>query len=253
MKKTLLIIALMLSKIIAFSQTAVDFTANDCSGTSHHLFAEINAGKVIVIAFVMPCSMCASPSLSAYNTVQGYASPNVIFYLCDDAGNTVCSTLNTWANTNGMSGVKTFSNASVSQADYGSGGMPKIIVLGGGAHTVFYNENGGANPSGLAPAINAAIVAAGIFENNNADFKLNMFPNPTSEMMSVKYTLTSASTVGIAIYNMLGAKVKIIDSEKQDAGKHETQIDIDALSNGVYFLKLKVGDAIETKKITVAK
>jgi hypothetical protein len=252
MKKILLSI-LMLSGIASFGQTAVDFTTNDCSSTSHHLFAELDAGKVVVIAFVMPCSMCAGPSLSAYNTVQGYASSNVVFYLSDDVGTTTCSTLTSWATTNGMSGVTTFCNTGVKQADYGSGGMPKIVVLGGNGHTVFYNENGGANPSGLTPAINAALVAAGISENNSVDLKLNLFPNPATDKMSVKYTLTSESTVSISICNVLGAKVKDISSEKQDAGKHEAQIDFESLSNGVYFLKLKVGDAIETKKFTVAK
>ena len=197
--------------------------------------------------------MCAGPSLSAYNTVQGYASSNVVFYLSDDVGTTTCSTLTSWATTNGMSGVTTFCNTGVKQADYGSGGMPKIVVLGGNAHTVFYNQNAGANPSGLSPAINAALVAAGISENNTADFKLNLFPNPASDKISVKYSLIAASDVSIAIYDMLGAKVKTIEAEKQDTGKHESQINFESLSNGVYFLKLKVGDAVEIKKFVVSK
>jgi hypothetical protein len=45
----------------SISQTAADFTANDCNGTSHHLFAELNAGKVVVVAFVMPCTDCIGP------------------------------------------------------------------------------------------------------------------------------------------------------------------------------------------------
>jgi hypothetical protein len=237
----------------AFSQTAVDFTANDCAGTSHNLFSDLNAGKVIVIAFVMPCSSCASPALSAYNTVQGYASPDVVFYLADDFGNTSCSTLNNWASTNGMGSAVKFSNAAVTETDYGSGGMPKIIVLGGANHSVFYNENGGANQSGLSPAINSAMLAAGISEKNTADFKLNLFPNPASENISASYSLKEASNVNLVIYNLAGAAVQTISLEKQSAGKHTVKINSEALSSGTYFLKVRSGNDYQTTKFTITK
>ena len=55
MKKLLLASSLLLlSGFIAFGQTAVNFTGNDCAGTSHTLFTELDAGKVIVVTFVMP-------------------------------------------------------------------------------------------------------------------------------------------------------------------------------------------------------
>ena len=59
MKKTLLTAISGLFTILGFAQTtATDFTANDCGGTSHTLFTELNAGNVIVITWVMPCSSC---------------------------------------------------------------------------------------------------------------------------------------------------------------------------------------------------
>src|SRR4051812_49233225 len=104
MKKILYSI-LLLPVTSLFAQTAPDFTAIDCDGTSHNLYSELNTGKVIVLNWVMPCSMCIGGSAGAYNTVQGYASSNpgvVLHYLLDDNGGTACSTLQSWAVTNSI-------------------------------------------------------------------------------------------------------------------------------------------------------
>src|SRR5258705_1758845 len=106
MKKQLLTIILVVCSLFSFGQ-AVNFTCNDCSSTAHNLFTELDAGKVVVLDFIMPCSACIAPSLTAYNIVQSYASSNpgrVLDYLSDDVGTTSCTSLNSWANTNGMSG-----------------------------------------------------------------------------------------------------------------------------------------------------
>ena len=55
MKKIVFSAIWLVTASFTFAQTATDFTANDCAGTSHHLFAELDAGKIIVAAFVMPC------------------------------------------------------------------------------------------------------------------------------------------------------------------------------------------------------
>jgi hypothetical protein len=146
MKKTLLTATAILSGMIAFAQTATDFTANDCAGSPHNLYSELDAGKVIVISWVMPCGACIGPSVAAYNAAESYASTNpgkVIFYLADDLGNTSCATLTSWGNTNSMPNAIKFSSTSVNQTGYGTAGMPKIVVLGGASHTVFYNQNSG--------------------------------------------------------------------------------------------------------------
>ena len=100
MKKLSIAILTILCSGISFAQTtATDFTTNDCAGVSHTLFSELDAGKIIVAAFVMPCGSCSAPSLAAYNAVQSYAisNPNTVyFYLVDDAANTTCASLTSW-------------------------------------------------------------------------------------------------------------------------------------------------------------
>src|ERR1017187_11001668 len=101
MKKILyILIALMFVITISKAQTATDFTATDCNSNSHNLFSELNAGKVIVMDWVMPCINCVAPSLSTSNVVQRYQTTypgRVQLYLIKDIGTTTCTTLTSWA------------------------------------------------------------------------------------------------------------------------------------------------------------
>ena len=89
MKKGLLYIAVLIFSIgISFGQTnATDFDATDCDGNAHNLFSELDSGKIIVIAWVMPCGPCGTHSLPAYVSALSYSTSHpgkVLFYMADD-------------------------------------------------------------------------------------------------------------------------------------------------------------------------
>lgn len=256
MKKILLIAFTGIISSLGIAQTiATNFNVKDCSGASHDLFTDLNSGKVVAIAFVMPCGSCIGPSLSAYNEVKNFATSNpgrVVFYLADDDGGTNCTTLTSWANTNGITGIPVISNTAVKEADYGSGGMPKIIVIAGTKHEVIFTQNGGLNVTNFDNAIKQGL-ATGIIENSKADFNLHLFPNPsTTGKTTITYTIPESSDVTFEVYNTLGVRVKNSNLEKQVAGQHETQIDLESLSNGAYFIRLKIGESAQIVKFTIS-
>ena len=117
MKKTLLTVLVGLIAQCSFSQTtATNFICNDCASTSHTLFAELDAGKVIVLVWAMPCGSCIGPAQSAYSAAESFSSSHpgrVLFYLADDYANTSCSTLSSWATTNNMPNSTKFSNTAL--------------------------------------------------------------------------------------------------------------------------------------------
>lgn len=255
MKKILLSFLTLLVTSGMFSQTATNFHAYDCAGTDHDLFNELDAGKVVVICWVMPCAGCIGPALSGYTEVQNYDSSHpgrVLFYIADDYSNTSCSSVTTWAATNGMSGADAiFSIPALDMDDYGGPGMPKTVVLGGTSHTIFFNENNTLNVSNLNNAINAALTT-GIQESATQDLQMSVSPNPSSgNGTNLRYSLTTNENVGLVIYNMLGAKVKEFSFEKQIAGIHETKLSLEALNNGIYFMKLTAGTSSQTIKFTI--
>jgi len=256
MKKFLYFSFAMLISAFCFAQTtATNFTCNDCSGTSHDLYTELNAGKVIVLVWVMPCAACIAPSRTAYDAVQNYTTTypgRVVFYLVDDKGDTPCNTLTAWGNTNSMPNAISFSNALINPADYGNVGMPKIIILGGPNHTVFYNEDDGANLTGIQPAIDQALAASGIKENNEIISSLKVFTNSKNNDATVIYSLNKANAVNIDIIDITGKNNYSYSYINQSAGKHEIQIDLGNKSNGLYFLRLKSGGISKIAKFIIA-
>ncbi len=256
MKKTLLSLCIAITANVGFSQTAVDFTVNDCASNSHHLFAELDAGTVVVITWVMPCIACIPVASTAATTAQGYSSSypgRVKFYLVDDYADDLCVDLVSWASTNSISPNSTFSNAAINMADYGGPGgeMQKTIVLGGSTHTVFYNVNGAITTGPLQTGINNALAASGIADNNDIRLGLNVFPNPASSNSKINYTLTNSTKVRIDLLNLLGEKINTAFVGTQSPGKHEYPINMESLSEGVYFVELHAGEATQTAKLTV--
>jgi hypothetical protein len=254
MKKLLLSLIIGLVSQFGIAQTAGNFTCNDCSSSNHDLFTELNAGKVVVIAWVMPCSNCISGALSAFTAVQNYTTSNpgqVLFYLSDDVGNTSCSTLQNWASTNGMTPNAVFSNSAVSMSPYGAAGMPKVVVLGGASHTVYYNVDGSGNisTSGVQGAINNALsaIASGVKENNGIFSSLDIFPNPSNTSATISLKLSKESKVKIELLNQLGQKVSEVYNGIFPQGDNTVKVNTSELANGNYFISCS--DGITTKKL----
>lgn len=247
----------LLAQTSSFAQTAKDFTTNDCSGKSHHLFSELDAGKVVVICFVMPCATCIGPAQAAFTTVQEYETSHpgrVVFYLADDFANTSCGTLTSWANNNGMAGVTAFSHKDVTETPYGTGGMPKTVVLAGFEHKVYFVENGGLNTGNLKNAINTALVLSSFPAiKTKDDIQLNVYPNPARDYLTVHFVIPENSTTTIEIYNLVGIKVKDVAIVADVSGEQSFDIDLNGLSDGIYFLKIKRNEFFHTVKFTVAR
>ena len=257
MKKAIfLVLVFAIMSIICNAQTAANFTATDCDGTSHDLYTELNAGKIVVITWVMPCTNCIAASRAAHDAVQSFATTNpnrVVSYLADDLANTSCQTLTTWRNTNLMPNSTVFSTTALSPSNYGTTGMPKVIVIGGGiAHKIYYNEIDGANTSGIQPAIALALQETGINELSATQlkFSLNSIENNKAK---VSFTLNNNKNADIELYSELGQRIKTIDLSGFASGENNMEIDISGLSNGLFFMKLNQGNITSTLKFSIIK
>ncbi|MBK7763684.1 MAG: T9SS type A sorting domain-containing protein [Bacteroidetes bacterium] len=192
MKKIQLTAMAFLMATASFAQTASDFTATDCNSVSHNLYTELNAGKVVVIEWVMPCGACIGGATAAYNAVQSFATSHpgkVVNYLVDDAGNTTCASLTSWATTNGMDVAKLtpFGNSPVAidEANFGGSGMPHIVVIAPNKTIVLNLFNSAANnQTAITNAINQALTPAGVDDKSLETFAV--YPNPTSNLLTIK-------------------------------------------------------------------
>lgn len=259
MKKYILAFLLIIVGFTSSTQTATNFTCDDCLDGTHDLFSELDNGKVIVLCWVMPCATCIAPSKTAYNIVNSFQTshPNrVFFYLVDDFADTPCSSLNSWANSNAMPESAfslRFVNSTISMTDYGSAGMPKIVVLGGGAHTVFYNVISTVNAVNLQKAINDALAAgSGVEDLNSALFSVSLFSDLSDSKASLSVNLKSLSNITVDLYNVVGKKVTGIYDGKCNTGNNEIKINTAGFSNGIYFVKVSVADRTKILKLVIS-
>lgn len=103
-----------------------------------------------------------------------------------------------------------------------------------------------------AEIMNAAIVPLTVIISTNdieSAFNLNVYPNPTSDAATISLELKENTEVSIEIYNSLGKKVQSKQATKLAIGEHTITFDMSALSSGIYFAKLNIGNASVTKKI----
>ena len=106
MKKLLLVLFTIVTTNLSFSQTtALDFTVMACDNSGpHHLFSDLNAGKVVIIEYFM--TNC-SPCISAGQTLESMKSDllsqypgKIKSYAFGFSDTYSCSTILNWCSTN---------------------------------------------------------------------------------------------------------------------------------------------------------
>jgi hypothetical protein len=257
MKKLILTFFIAVLTFTTKAQAPVDFTANDCNSVSHNLFNELNSGKIVIIAWVMPCSNCTSACQIAYNVANSYSVSNpgtVVFYIADDIGTTSCATLNNWITTNSLTSNAVFTNSVINMSDYGAAGMPKLLVLGGiSTHSVYYNVNGGGNitTTAVQNAVSQAVTdVTGLKESSLDHFAIKISPNPANNNLSIAYKSNETIEFTAEIFNALGQK-SLSAKINAKAGENTASINTSELADGTYFLKLSNNQSSQLVKFII--
>ena len=238
---------------ISFAQTtATDFITDDCDGITHNLFDSLDVGNVIVICWVMPCNPCATYAEYASDAVQSFATSHpgrVKYYLADDYANSTCSNLKGWALNYNIVTDAFFSTTDLDMLDYGTVGMPKVVVLGKNTHTIYYNENDNKTTQiGVENAITLALISStGIDEQAENNLNLTAYPNPTTGIINIEYN--SQNPVQFDVINMLGENVL---TQNTNNTKKAT-IDVSSLNKGLYFLHMTTYSKKISLKFTLKK
>lgn len=93
----------------------------------------------------------------------------------------------------------------------------------------------------------------GLDELTAKDISLNVYPNPFNTSAQISYSLPAAANTTIEVYDIVGKKVASLFDGKQTEGMQTVNFDRTAfgLSNGMYFIKVKVGESVITQKVLV--
>ena len=84
------------------------------------------------------------------------------------------------------------------------------------------------------------------------------YPNPFNPETTLQYSIPADGLVSIKVYDILGNKIKTLIEQWKSAGAHTEMWNgqndnSQAVSSGVYFYQIKVGDKQVTKKMIFAK
>ncbi len=241
----------------AFTQNATNFNVPDCAGVEYELFAELDAGKVVVIGWTMPCNPCILPLKTTYNVVQSYAEehPGIVeMIIADDYANTHCNVINIWANSAGLENTRRFSNGAIRMLDYGTNGMPKVVVVAGEARKVYYNADDEVDHEELIKAIDLAIsTITGTSERRIEENMFKVVPNPASGHATLQFSLGSDAEVGVQVFNQFGQQVAGVFSGTMRSGDHSIELPVSALPAGVYVVQVQLNDSRKFARFKIVK
>jgi hypothetical protein len=85
-----------------------------------------------------------------------------------------------------------------------------------------------------------------IFEN--AGF--GMFPNPAKDMVMIEVPVEAESDVQVSVMDASG-RVAVQENRVMSKGNNQVQVDLARLSTGIYFVQVRNGDTINTRKLVV--
>jgi hypothetical protein len=95
--------------------------------------------------------------------------------------------------------------------------------------------------------------------NGNNNLPLNFallqnYPNPFNPATTIEFHLPLNTEVTMKIYNILGAEVQTIFTDKKyNAGVHNVKFDATGLASGIYFYQIKTAEFNQTKKMFLLK
>ena len=238
------------------SQNAPNFNVPDCLGVNYDLFENLDAGKIVVIGWTMPCNPCILPLLTTYNVVQSYQNsyPGIVeMLLADDYANTPCNIIQVWANSNGLINTRRFSDPAIHMMDYGSNGMPKVVVIGAD-RKVYYNANDQVDHTKLIEGIDLAIesLTTSVPQLNPDQKVLNIYPNPVNDETIVSIRLDAPGEIVLKVLNMAGQEKSILFEGRAQQKDISLDVDLHGLIPGMYLLQLRLDNNIIVKKFNVA-
>jgi PKD repeat protein len=78
---------------------------------------------------------------------------------------------------------------------------------------------------------------------------LDIAPNPTQNSTAISMVLENESKVEMSMMDLTGRKVLDVNAGQMSQGAHRFDVDMSALSTGVYFLRVAVNNGILVKKV----
>lgn len=253
---TILTIAFTMGLLNAQS-TAMQISGEDCYGNPMDIFADLDAGKAVILHFFMPdCMMCPPPAdkiqTMADNIMETY--PDMIKgYAFPFQNSTSCDYSASWVEDNHLPFYAPMDSGATPVAYYGGFGMPTVVLLGGSDHRVMFSTQSfsTSDTSEMADSILALfgetstlIGSAELIQN------ISVSPNPANDFISVNFSANTGDNVQITVFDLAGNVITSFNENNSETSFSKS-IETASLAEGVYILKMSLNGNIRSGKFTV--
>lgn len=81
---------------------------------------------------------------------------------------------------------------------------------------------------------------------------VSLYPNPSNGLFTIEMNNQEKGKVLLQVFNQLGKSIKTIELEKT-SDYLKTEVDLQNVSKGLYYLQIKINDKQENKKVVITK
>jgi len=121
------------------------------------------------------------------------------------------------------------------------------------AFVSYYNVNTNERVVLNAAEVKLNNLSTSVVEIQKDASSLLIYPNPTADLSTVTFNLSSAQTVFLSVRDITGKEVINRDFGTLTAGVQKVSMNVSNLTNGIYFASFKIGEEVVTRKISVSK
>ena len=82
---------------------------------------------------------------------------------------------------------------------------------------------------------------------------LSVYPNPFKDKTNISFQLPVKMQTSLEVYTILGKRVAVITDRSYEAGRYVLEWDSNKLSSGMYFLRLKTGKMVNTRRLILIR
>ncbi|MEL6612347.1 MAG: T9SS type A sorting domain-containing protein, partial [Bacteroidota bacterium] len=124
---------------------------------------------------------------------------------------------------------------------------PQVALIGAPS-----NDNEGGLSAGAAYFYDGLPVST---ENPSPDRlqPTRVYPNPAQSTMTVVFELATTSPVEVEVYDLLGQHVARVHDGPLGAGDHQFTVPTGHLASGVYLVRIRYNDRVETRRVSVVR
>lgn len=137
-------------------------------------------------------------------------------------------------------------------AYYGGFGMPTVVLLGGPNRDVMWvTADFSTSDTTIMRDSILAMLTADVKEISMEISSLEVYPNPTSNIINIRFNVKENSDISFELIDLEGRKIQTNKVEKIILGLYEKELNVSEIPNGSYFLKISVNGKSTTEKVNI--